>query len=366
VARGTSLRTLRSARKCGLLFTLTDETDDGTIALAGDGDAGLIPFAENADDGLIPFADDDPAIEEAAARAAGEAPQQGRVFAPPPSPGALSSTVLDASIIVVAPKVQRSYASDVLWTFLFPTTISNLITWVAIWIAMSLTELACFFWPLQLVVFAWYSAFRFAVIESAAGGETEIPFYSFSKDFVAETIASFFKWIGSWAVVMLPAMAYLIYIAYTGAVSGQQVFDCLTGGLVTLLQPGNISLAILPLLVVIGVFLWPMVVLCVALGGFESLYRLDLIILTIIKSIGPYILTIVLMFLAVVAQEQLQTVTGVAIAGRTAPTVSGVLGSGMLLAILAIGLEVYFDIVLMRLIGMYYHHFKHRFAWDWG
>jgi len=33
--------------------------------------------------------------------------------------------------------------------------------------------------------------------------------------------------------------------------------------------------------------------------------------------------------------------------------------------VISIGVTVYFDIVLMRLIGLYYHHFKDRFAWSW-
>jgi len=29
-------------------------------------------------------------------------------------------------------------------------------------------------------------------------------------------------------------------------------------------------------------------------------------------------------------------------------------------------IEVYFTIVAMRTVGLYYHHFKERFAWSWG
>ncbi|MCH8853592.1 MAG: hypothetical protein IID41_13210, partial [Planctomycetes bacterium] len=29
-------------------------------------------------------------------------------------------------------------------------------------------------------------------------------------------------------------------------------------------------------------------------------------------------------------------------------------------------LELYFWVLVMRFIGLYYHHFKSRFAWTWG
>jgi hypothetical protein len=30
------------------------------------------------------------------------------------------------------------------------------------------------------------------------------------------------------------------------------------------------------------------------------------------------------------------------------------------------GIGLYLDIVLVRLVGLYYHHFKSRFAWSWA
>ena len=40
--------------------------------------------------------------------------------------------------------------------------------------------------------------------------------------------------------------------------------------------------------------------------------------------------------------------------------------SGGIASLLVVGISLYFEIVAMRVIGLYYHHFKHRFAWDWG
>ena len=93
-----------------------------------------------------------------------------------------------------------------------------------------------------------------------------------------------------------------------------------------------------------------MIILCIALGGFETVCRLDLIATTLIRTFPVYVLTLLLMFGAAVLEKTLTASTA---------------GVSMRFVI-SIGVTVYFDIVLMRLIGLYYHHFKDRFAWSWG
>jgi len=100
----------------------------------------------------------------------------------------------------------------------------------------------------------------------------------------------------------------------------------------------------------------------VALGGFATLYRLDLIVLTIIKTLPIYLFTVALMFGAVFIEEKLL----VAVSGGPQRPMSGTAGGILALHVLSRGLDIYLNIVLMRLIGLYYHHFKDRFAWSWG
>jgi hypothetical protein len=67
---------------------------------------------------------------------------------------------------------------------------------------------------------------------------------------------------------------------------------------------------------------------------------------------------------AVVLNELLSTQVGTsptAAAGTAPPSIGGRLAMYGLITCLG----VYLDIVLMRLIGLYYHHFKRRFAWEW-
>ena len=61
----------------------------------------------------------------------------------------------------------------------------------------------------------------------------------------------------------------------------------------------------------------------------------------------------------------LTTAAAVGVLSKAPPSLGGLLTGTFMLTVLLTGIGVYFDIVLMRLIGLYYHHFKHRFAWSW-
>jgi hypothetical protein len=273
------------------------------------------------------------------------------------SPGAIPETVPD-----------RGFASDVLWTFLFPASPRNLIAFATIWGILVIAPLFLCIryigWFVWLVVMGWYCAFRFEVLASAAGGERDLPDVEFSSEHVADYAGAFVQWVGSWIVVLLPALIHVVVAIQQGRLMAWTVLLMLFGGLPTILQESTTN-AVFGALVYLGIFLWPIVILCIALGGFPTLYRLDLILLTIIKTFPVYVLTLALMAAAVLAQMGLLEVAGIGVTGQNRPSVGGVAGGAILLHILTSGLQVYLDIVLVRLIGLYYHHFKSRFAWTW-
>jgi prepilin signal peptidase PulO-like enzyme (type II secretory pathway) len=101
-------------------------------------------------------------------------------------------------------------------------------------------------------------------------------------------------------------------------------------------------------LLLIPMLLWPMMLLVVALGGIRSLIRFDLMMLTIAKTFPAYALVVVFAYVGVVGPALL-------------PEDVGLAAWAALLAV-----EVYAGIFTMRVIGLYYHHFKNRFAWSWG
>jgi hypothetical protein len=281
-------------------------------------------------------------------------PAQGEIFAPTGSPASIPSVGRGAEQLT-GDSLKPGFPSDVLWTFLFPSSPGNLITFLVIWIVMLIIPIVPFGLRLfSLIVWilinGWYAAFLFAALESAAAGEHELPSATFSRDLLDDLVYPLFQWIGSWVVVYIPACAYLLLACLGGNVD---LFDALRmafGGIERVFQQGGGQPLFFSILVCVGAFFWPMIILCIALGGFETVYRLDLIVSTIIRTFPVYFLTLLLLFGTAFLERMI-----------TASTAGASIGFAIF-----IGVTVYFDIVLMRLIGLYYHHFKDRFAWSWG
>ncbi|UCE60302.1 MAG: hypothetical protein JSU63_00860, partial [Phycisphaerales bacterium] len=204
------------------------------------------------------------------------------------------------------------------------------------------------------------------IVASAASGDSELPDVNVSSDLVEDLIRPLFAWIGSWAVVFFPATAYLIAAWHMGWLPGINWMQAALGGAGSFWQWFSTGDLLLIILVCLGMAAWPITVLCIALGGFTEVYRVDLILLTIIRTFPAYLLTLALMGLAILVLVGLENLT----ANRLTPTPGAgpgpSLGSAIGMGILSTGVRVYLDIVLMRLIGLYYHHFKDRFAMSWG
>jgi len=272
-------------------------------------------------------------------------------------------------------KPSQGYWSSVLWSFLFPSaSMSNLATLMVLWFVFVIAPfsgfLCIFGLIIQLAIVAWYAAFRCNVVASAAGGDEELPNLSYTGDVVGELIYPAFQWVGSWAVMCFPAVIYLLIAVGTGSISTADVAPILLGGLGGLMAIPDAAIPFIVLLYV-GLFLWPMVILCITLGGFQTLYRIDLILVTIVKSFPAYLVTVALVAGTVVLDQVVHTWVvsagfAGAVSGGGASGFGSLLGTGITVMILTTGVTIYFDIVAVRVIGLYYHHFKRRFAWSWG
>lgn len=341
-------------KKCGTVFTLEPEDDEGPIPLADDSDM----RGE---------------IAAAAAQARNAAtPTQGEVFVPPGSPGAVSSPGIGAAPAGTGAAPAKSYPADVLWTFLFPSSPGNLITFLVLWGAMVIAPLVSCVpligWFLWLLVIGWYSGYRFELLTSAAAGESDLPNLP-TPAYLIDLVEPLLKWVGSWIVVFAPALLYLFVTWQQGTVTGLGLLRMIMGGIEGMLQGSARTVTPFEMLIYLGILFWPIVVLCIALGGFAALYRLDLIVWTIIRTFPVYLMTLVLMFGAVSIQQAILHTAGGGLASQAQqgpPSIGGMMGGALVVYILATGLKIYFNIVLMRLIGLYYHHFKKRFAWSWG
>jgi len=140
-----------------------------------------------------------------------------------------------------------------------------------------------------------------------------------------------------------------------------------TNGLAGIMALPPAGLDPFKVLVALGLFVWPFVVLCVALGGLGTVFRFDLMLVTISRSLGAYSITVALIWCSFFLEHTLSTLTfGKAAAAAVTGTPTVAFGATLAGRICVLTIGIYFDIVLMRLIGLYYHHFKQKFAWDWG
>ncbi|HAW32475.1 hypothetical protein [Gimesia maris] len=252
----------------------------------------------------------------------------------------------------VTAKKENNYTQDLVQTFLFLLDPGNLFTFVLICMLLFAKDIILPFAAIlgligQLIILGWYSNYRFSVIYESATGRKELPELSPEEGFFFPML----QWIATWFMVHFPAMLFLAYaLNFEGflllkifmvGVDHEALTDLLTGG----------QIAILISLYSAGLFFWPILALCVAVGGFETVLRIDLMLLTILKSFAAYFFTAGAMFVSTVVYFFTAYIAA---------------QHGIVIVIFMIPILLYLEIVALRMIGLYYHHFKKQFAWHWG
>ncbi|MFQ5805250.1 MAG: MJ0042-type zinc finger domain-containing protein [Phycisphaerae bacterium] len=261
-----------------------------------------------------------------------------------------------------------SYLRDVGKSLLFFTRGGDLVTFVIVVIIVCL-QIPLAVVPLVgillvLIVLGWYMAFQLNTVLGAAGGEQNLPELSL-EDWVEGIIFPLLKWLMSWLMALVPfaiGLAYLVLLDQMDVWSALRHFGtALRGDYFSAFDPYSGGSPLLGTILLIAMAVWPMMLLVVAVGGVPSLVRFDLMALTIIKTLPAYILVVLLAYVGVVGPALL-------LAWRLS---SASVGEALSIAVLGPGLffivlQVYANIFAMRVIGLYYHHFKQRFAWSWG
>lgn len=333
-------------KRCGTVLTLT-----------GDDEISPIPIA---DDGLM----DEMAAAERSKTAPAKPGESGTPthVGPPVSEAYLPSSEATGrlgKVVIERDVAPPSYWKSLFTTLMFPSTAGNLVTFVFVWgmlfVSAALLSAAGILGLVgQLIILGWFCSYRFSVIIDAAAGERDLPALALSS--IGELIGSILQWLGSWAVALLPACVCMVVMVYLGFSGGVNPLAFLSGGIAAAAQ--NAEVIAVSVLAFAGMLAWPMIVLCVVLGGFATLSRLDLIVVTLVKTFPAYLLTAVIVFGADLSSTFIT---------RHVPRSGGdVVFAYFMWHLIATGIHAYFEIVAMRVIGLYYHHFKDRFAWSWG
>ncbi|UCD27777.1 MAG: hypothetical protein JSV03_11815, partial [Planctomycetota bacterium] len=241
---------------------------------------------------------------------------------------------------IIAP--EKPFWNDLMESFVFFMYPANLITLMFITFIHCLTLIIptgtfftllsfLIFWGIKVFVYGYLCTFFMTVIVETAAGEDELPTVIIT-DFFDQTVMAFFRFIGSWALVLLPAILF---------------------SYVTWKMGYGISWYMVRILVIIGIFFWPVVVLCVAIGGgFRGLWP-HVIMRTVLSAPLAYLaiwatLLVAAWLMALPATEFYDAIVQkLSPGGMSTKTI-------YLLALVNIILSTYAMIVAMRVIGLFY------------
>lgn len=252
------------------------------------------------------------------------------------------------------------------WNFFFTANPHNAAVIIGAWFVMGLLRLASFGGLLFIIGFilvnGWYCAFLFNTIGATANGEEDLPKLGQAFEDLWEGAAlPLFRYFVCWVLSVAPAALCLLYIASrVSQAQAEDLIDVAMGAIVyddwsPFVSTLDARMAAVASSILLGLFLWPMMLLVAGLGGVFALVRVDLIAITIARTFPAYLATVVMIYGAFF----LSALGGSFLAGRPGASMLAV-GAVMLMV------SIYLDVVAMRAIGLYYYHLKDRFAWSWG
>jgi hypothetical protein len=241
---------------------------------------------------------------------------------------------------------QRGFWADAFTSFIYPfkgggNVITFLITVGIACLKIPLGFAGCLGTIGMLIIFGWLSALYLSVIGETARGSEDLPGIRMEGGFLDDVIKPALKFIGAYAVVLAPATLCSIALGF---------------GLI----PGSLGFVI-PIWIFVGMFLAPISLLLFSLDALSMVLRIDLIFLTIIRTILPYLamwLMLILVGIIYMLSLSVEILTKVGM-NSIIPQLTGLGLAGDVFFIFA---EVYISIVAMRIVGLYYLHFKKRFA----
>jgi hypothetical protein len=244
----------------------------------------------------------------------------------------------------------RGFWSDVAWSLLFFLEPGNLVTFVMVWLVVGFQNVGLggpgafgitlfIVWTLGIFLSLWLMAFLMNVIREAASGEPDLPRCTEFEDALDDMVRPLLQFIGTGFVVLLPALG----LSWVEAIWGVGI------------PPWAITLA-----AGIGLFFWPMSVLCVSIAGLGIFLQVNLLIESVFRTFWTYV-GVCLVFGTALALSGAAWLLSIGLVFLPIATPTPVA-----LATLASGLQAWSLIVAMRVIGLYYHHYKERFAWSWG
>ncbi len=274
----------------------------------------------------------------------------------------MSSAIPDSSASRVADPARRTFTDDLKFSLLFFIEPANAVTFLAIWftnVVVLLILAACLaglaiggaifigarvlpvgLLFIDILLFGFVLAMHMRIVAETAEGEDILPLTTdqgFFADFVSPLVA----------------MAAIIFVIFVPT-----LFLTILASRMDFPIPHAFVIAN----AVVGVTLFPIMMLAVTIGGLSALLRIDAIVMTVYRTFSVYVL--VWLFMLVVSAGTFALIKFLLF--PPAPGAAKLATAHPVPVLLVVSLIVsYFFVVAMRVIGLYYRHFKHQFAWSW-
>ncbi|MBX3351728.1 MAG: hypothetical protein KF684_02240 [Phycisphaeraceae bacterium] len=238
---------------------------------------------------------------------------------------------------------QRGYFADALASFLIPLTPLGLVAMTGLTtllVIMNIIPILVVAILAMLIAYGALAAYCFEVIVDTAGGEDSLPMPAGIEEWASDLPEALIAMVATILATFFPMI--------------------LVGTLFPMIGISDEATDIAMLVAMAaGVFIFPVAILCVAMGGMGTLLRPDYHIRTILSAPGQYLLIWCMLLLVFAVQ------VGVGLLLESEDASEGFLAFLLTIAVSSL-LTVYGLIVTMRQIGLFYRHFSDRFPWSAG
>jgi len=196
----------------------------------------------------------------------------------------------------------------------------------------------------RVIITGWLCGYYLNVVLETCAGQDELPSFTITEGVWDDILRPTFLFLGGTVVALLPMLVWL---------AGVYLRDGILGGV----NDGLVGLVLLG----VGLFFWPMTILTISVHGFSiRMLRYDQQGLSIARAFPQY-LVIWILLIALTAGWWVSIVATVTLTG-----ILGLRSISVAILVLVTGtafFQGYFATVGMRIIGLYYRHYKDRFTW---
>lgn len=242
-----------------------------------------------------------------------------------------------AAGVIAAPA--RSFWLDLFYAFIFPfASLGNAMNTLFVLVANVVAAFSCF----GLFVEMYMAAVYMNIVSDTASGSEEYKAASLEGGLWEAVIRPFLRYIGTGLIALSPMWAYLLLLDHNVIRPSLFIFTLWTGA---------------------GIFLWPILMLLASLEILSSIFAIHRIFETIAKTILPYLAIWAMLLLA--GMIMMVSLFGASVlaslgldTGGFGASLFGVVGGRIAGEVIS----TYLMLVTMRLVGLYYLHYKHKFT----